>query len=139
MFVCFDTKIKNLDMFDRYYASGKEMYDNQQTSIHNSLDKYLKNEMLDGDGISNDWFPTIDSDVFISHSHMDEKYVIAFAGWLKEKFGLQPFIDSCVWGYSNELLREIDNNYCKNDYGNTYNYEKRNVSTSHVHMMFALL
>lgn len=45
-----------------------------------------------------------------------------------------------VWGYSDDLLRQIDNEYCvskTNPDGsiNSYNYQKRNQSTAHVHMM----
>lgn len=43
------------------------------------------------------WFPQIKADVFISHSHSDEKLAIIFAGWLYNAFGLTAFIDSCVW------------------------------------------
>ena len=48
------------------------------------------------------------------------------------------FIDSCVWGYANDLLKEIDNRYCR--YQETdgqffYEYDNRNRSTSHVHML----
>ena len=53
------------------------------------------------------------------------------------KVALESFIDSCVWGHVDELLKAIDNKYCLNAGGETYSYEKRNRSTSHVHMMFA--
>ena len=46
--------------------------------------------------------------IFISHSHKDINKVIAFAGWLKTNFGLEAFIDSCSWGYCDELLKIID-------------------------------
>lgn len=58
----------------------------------------MNDEIIDGDAISQDWFPNINSNIFISHSHLDEEYVIAFAGWLKKNFNLNAFIDSCVWG-----------------------------------------
>src|SRR5690606_35011062 len=83
------------------------------------------------------WFPQIDADIFISHSHSDEKMAILLAGWLKETLGVYVFIDSCIWGYSNDLLRQIDNKHCLNPSGETYSYEKRNNSTSHVHMMLS--
>jgi hypothetical protein len=59
------------------------------------------------------------------------------AGWLHDKFGITTFIDSCIWGYSNDLLKQIDNKHCLNQSGNTYSYNKRNNSTSHVHMMLS--
>ena len=62
---------------------------------------------------------------------------IALAGWIQEGFGLKVFIDSCIWEYSDNLLKLIDNHYCLNPDGKSYNYEKRNQSTSHLHMMLS--
>ena len=57
---------------------------------------------------------------------------------LNEKFGLKVFIDSQVWGYIYDLQKEIDDEYCKNEgEKNSYSYNKRNVSTSHVHLMLS--
>lgn len=135
MFVTFDTKIENKEIFNDYLELGRTIFTQNQKSIHDELDEYLLNDdVIDGDAISQNWFPIIKSDIFISHSHLDEDYVIAFAGWLKAKFNLNAFVDSCVWGYSNKLLKCLDNNYFKNG-DDTFDYQKRNVSTSHVHMM----
>jgi hypothetical protein len=81
--------------------------------------------------------PQIKSDIFISHAHSDERTVIVFSELLKECLGLTSFIDSCVWGYASDLLRIIDDEYCWNSRSETYNYTKRNFSTSHVHMMLS--
>ena len=55
---------------------------------------------------------------------------------LKEKANLNVFIDSQVWGYIDDLQKEIDNKYFKkNDKQNLYDYNKRNITTSHVHLM----
>lgn len=88
--------------------------------------------------IKGNWFPTYRADVFISHSHKDEEKVIALAGWLNEKFDLNVFIDSCVWGYCNDLLKAIDNKYCLNEKKDAYDYDLRNYTTSHVHMMLSM-
>ena len=61
----------------------------------------------------------------------------AFAGWIYETFGLEAFIDSCSWGYCDNLLRKIDDKYCYNKKTNTYKYSLRNYTTSHVHMMLS--
>lgn len=95
------------------------------------------NKVLDADQIIKDWFPTIKADIFISHSHADEKLAIRFAAWLFENFGLVAFIDSSVWGYSSDLLKKIDKKYCYKKETKTYDYDKRNVTTSHVHMMLS--
>lgn len=93
---------------------------------------------LDGSKMQANWFPQIKADVFISHSHNDKKLAIALAGWLKETFRLTAFIDSCVWGYANKLLKMIDDEYCYQKETNTYNYQKRNYSTSHIHTMLSV-
>lgn len=101
-----------------------------------SLDSYkLDTGALDGTKVIDDWFPIINADVFISHSHKDENLAISLAAWLYEQFGLNSFIDSTVWGYSNDLLRSLDEKYCYNKNTKTFSYEKRNITTSHVHMM----
>lgn len=81
-----------------------------------------------------EWLKTQKYDVFLSHSHKDIDKVKAFSGWLYDMFGLKCFIDSCAWGYCDDLLRKIDDKYCWNKTGETYNYERRNYSTAHVHM-----
>lgn len=96
-----------------------------------------KDGILDGTKIKDDWFKKVDADIFISHSHNDEELAIKLAGWLKDTFELNSFIDSCVWGYANNLLKGIDNDYCKSNDGNYYNYDSRNFSTAHVHIMLS--
>jgi len=83
------------------------------------------------------WFPAIETDVFLSHSHKDADLAIGLSGWLNIEFGLTSFIDSCIWGYSEKLLRMIDDKYCYQPSTKTYNYERRNKSTSHVYMMLS--
>lgn len=92
---------------------------------------------IDATSITDMWFPAVSADVFISHSHADETLAVDFACWLKHNLGLTAFIDSTVWGNANELLKEIDNHYCKNTADGTYIYEKRNGTTSHVHILLA--
>ncbi|WP_199798390.1 toll/interleukin-1 receptor domain-containing protein [Clostridium fermenticellae] len=121
-----------------YYDTGNGNHENNKNIVEKELDEYVgKDGILDGSKIKNDWFKDIDADIFISHSHDDEDLAIKLAGWLKQEFGLTSFIDSCVWKYSNNLLKEIDNAYCKTDDGAYYNYDSRNFSTSHVHMMLS--
>lgn len=103
--------------------------------IHEGLNNYFDEKgMLDVRSVVQDWFPEIKADVFLSHSHHDCELAIQFANWLYDSFGLVSFVDSMVWGYANELLKRIDDNYCLLSSGN-YSYEARNCTTSHVHMM----
>lgn len=124
---------------------GNEEFKKQQDMIKSNLESYsylevFKNEkgQLSGNKIIKQWFPDIEADIFLSHSHQDKDLVICLAGWLYKEFGLTSFIDSTVWGYANDLLRIIDNEYSLYPNSNTsYSYNKRNYSTSHVHMMLS--
>lgn len=121
-----------------YYNIGRKIFEENKSSINEILLEYTDVDgVLDISKIEKDWFPNVKADIFLSHSHKDEKIAIAFAGWLKKEFGLNTFIDSCIWKYSNELLKQIDDGYCQNDEKTFYIYEKRNISTSHVHMILA--
>lgn len=127
----------DFEYFENYiYEYKKEMKDNKN-QISRMCDFKINNKK-DGNKIQANWFPEINADVFISHSHADEKLAKALGGYINEKTNLKSFIDSEVWGYSNELLRHIDNNYCKFPNKNLYDYELRNHSTSHVHMMLSV-
>lgn len=121
-----------------YKEHGEILYNNKKKEVRQSLDTYLGVDgYLDCTKLQEEWFPSVKSNVFISHSHNDEDLAIGLAGWLHKDFGLTTFIDSYVWGYCNDLLREIDNKYCKFPDQETYDYSKRNYSTSHVHMMLS--
>jgi hypothetical protein len=140
VFSGFNAKIKDTDFVEpRFYDYGINLYKGQKKLIHSSLKEFvISDEMLSEEDIEGEWFPTLKYDVFLSHSHKDEDVAIEFAGFLYSIFGITTFIDSCVWNYSDELLRIIDNEYCVNKYRSdgkidTYSYSKRNNSTAHVH------
>ena len=119
---------------------GSAVFEKNQKVVQQGLSKYISPDgTINGSQMQDDWFPQLKADVFLSHSHVDEKTAIILAGFLKQTFGLETFIDSTVWGYSNTLLKAIDKKYCKyEDDGKIFfNYDRRNESTSHVHMMLS--
>lgn len=119
-----------------YVATGRRIHQENKAIVESDLEVFKNaNSALEANQIINNWFPKIKSDVFISHSHEDEELVLGLAGWLKSRFNLKSFIDSAVWGYSDDLIRTLDDKYCKN--GESYDYGARNRSTSHVHMMLS--
>ena len=93
---------------------------------------------IDAGKLVRHWFPVSEYDVFLSHSHLDKDSAVRFAVWLQEYLGLRVFVDSTVWGYSYDLLRKLDDKYCYQSASQTYSYEKRNETTSHVHLMLAM-
>ncbi|WP_143961314.1 hypothetical protein [Litoribacter populi] len=137
MFRGFNLKIPE-GLNDKYYQIGLKIYDGHKIETKFVLDDFLLgNKSLSGTKIMDNWFPMIDAHLFLSHSHADEKKAITLAGILYEKLGVITFIDSCIWGYSTNLLKQIDDNYCLNYSGESYNYSKRNYSTSHVNLMLS--
>jgi hypothetical protein len=123
---------------NKHLESGKKLYEKYELLAKKNLGEFIvANGHIDGTAMKSNWFQIEDVDIFISHSHNDITKVKAFAGWLYDKFNLVAFIDSCVWGYCDDLLKQIDNMYCKKKDGKTYDYDLRNYTTSHVHMMLS--
>lgn len=123
---------------NRCLARGNEIYAKHEAEVQDCLSRYITEDgILNGSDLKEHWFSVSKKDIFISHSHKDINKVKAFAGWINETFGLESFIDSCSWGYCDELLRKIDDKYCYNARTQTYNYNLRNYTTSHVHMMLS--
>ena len=116
-------------MFQKYYQN-----------IDERLDQFFRGaNVIDGKKLQENWFSTDERfDVFLSHSHKDKKLAISLVNFLHQELTLKAFVDSCLWGYSDKLLKEIDNTYCKIPNQSSYFYDKRNYSTSHVHMMLSI-
>lgn len=117
-------------------VKGKSITTNYKKNVTETLkEKFKDYKIINGTEIQEDWFPQIDCDIFLSHSHKDIDKAQKFAGWMKNNFGLNVFIDYNIWGNINNLLKQIDDYYCYNKSTKTYSYQKRNITTSHVHMM----
>lgn len=125
---------KLLNSIDRENLS----YNSPKTTIRDNLKKYLvTDDILDGNQIMADCFPQINNfKVFISHSHADKQIAIQLANIIYKHTGAKSFIDSMVWNYADDLLKDIDKDYSlqRNGY---YSYPQRNKTTSYVHMMLA--
>ncbi|WCP83308.1 hypothetical protein PQE20_17975 [Vibrio harveyi] len=141
MYKGFNLNVSDVDKIHylQHNKSFTTILQSNKAEIQKSLSAALLSDgSLDGNKLKEVWFPNIQEvDVFISHSHSDIEKAEALANWLYEKFKLRSFIDSHVWGYANNLLREIDDKYAYQKSLNTYNYQIRNITTSHVHMMLS--
>lgn len=137
-----------------------DVNDDMPTFINNYYDYGLKNDVyqhigrikkklescinydkhyIDGDRLEKELFKEINADVFISHSHADEKLAIAISGWLKKEMELTAFVDSCVWDYVDETLCELNNRYnvirTETNGSKVYNHNKANYFASHLYLM----
>jgi hypothetical protein len=126
------------DSISRFSSIGKNILKDNQQLVKNSLNSFLTPDgVIDGAKMQEHWFPQVKADVFISHSHADENLATSLAGWLGSEFGLTSFIDSAIWGYALDLIKELDNAYCLNVDRQSYDYELRNQTTSHIYLMLA--
>ncbi|MDR3482560.1 MAG: hypothetical protein P4L91_17830 [Burkholderiaceae bacterium] len=136
MYKAYSLRVES-NIFREFLDEGKAINKNNNLAAREGLDAFCDDDgSLFAKKIMDDWFPKINAKVFISHSHKDEELAICLSGWLGHKLGISSFIDSCVWGYSDKLLKKFDKNFCLKDDG-YYSYENRNRTTSHVNMMLA--
>ncbi|MFC0036633.1 hypothetical protein [Cardiobacterium valvarum] len=93
---------------DYYFNIGSGQQNTQKEKIMESLENHVDlPRIINADKIIKEWFPQVPVDIFLSHSHEDEKLVVALSGWLKENFNLSGFVDSTVWKHIDELLPEL--------------------------------
>lgn len=126
------------DNFLEYFEKGKSIYRQNSVTVSKKIASYLLDaETISAKAIAEDWFPEIDADIFISHSHNDEYEAVCLAGWIKENFDLKCFIDSCVWNFSDDLLNEIDRKYAFDKDKKVFDYSIRNYTTSNVYTILS--
>ena len=134
MYRGFNLKLDDYSLFDNYIPKISKDYYFQDIwdEVQDNLDDFLDStNSLDGTAIQDYWFPKIEADIFISHSHRDEDLAIYLACWLEDTFDLKVFIDSQVWGYGDNLIKELYDEYGAD------NIKEYNQITSHVHMMLS--
>ena len=122
------------------YDSGNKLFEDYKNVSRKALKDYVITDgVINASKLEKDWFPSVDADIFLSHSHKDERLAIEFAGWLYDVFGVKTFIDSCVWGYADDLLDQINDHYSLKHYeedgSKTYCYGKTNNASAHVNMI----
>ena len=119
MFAKFKMRLNKDDISDNYRGCGLAQRQEATAEIKRTLDKYiLENGNLDADAIEKDWFPKINTHVFLSHSHKDQDLVINLAGYLYHNYNITSFIDSTVWRLADDLLEQINKKYCMYKDGN---------------------
>lgn len=140
----FGFKITNLSEKSEIFNNNFEYYKNKgkeneiSDKIQENFENYSKELIIDEEGqidvekLKNHWFSEIETTIFVSHSHKDKELALAFSGWIREKLNINVFLDYYAWGSADKLLKIIDNKYSKKS-KNLYDYNKRNLTTTHVH------
>lgn len=139
MFKGFNLKVNGTAevLFRKHSTMGSAFMAKEWPKLKPDLSALVSKDIIDGKKTMQDWFASVDANVFISHSHADELLAAGLAGYLQRELGLRPFVDSLVWNNASDLLWTFDNLHCKPTGSSTFAYESRNYSTSHVHMMLA--
>lgn len=124
-----------LPKYKNYYeAWGKHHLRFQKRKYDETMQSYVKGNSLSAKLITSDWFPTMDVDVFISHSGKDVKEANAFAGWLSKNFGLKCFIDSNVWNNVGDLIKAMT----KSSFGKKVKLDDCFQVFGHAYMMLSM-
>ena len=144
MYRAFELKLSEADTdkllgYEEWRKAGKTEVKQSLAGIKATLRELISTgKILDGKQLRDDVFPAFRRDVFISHSHNDRDLMYCISGMLEEKFNLSVFADEFFWGSADELLKEIDDAHCKiPGEEHIYSYEKRNLTTSHIHVMLS--
>ena len=92
---------------------------------------------INADEIQKRIFPTYkDYDIFLSHSHKDLALVQKFAYYLTHKMRVRVFIDSEVWGYVDDLLKQVNDKYALKK-KNLYDYKIANIDACNIYLMLS--
>lgn len=95
----------------------------------------IVNKAIDAQKLQDGIFPVNENyDIFISHSHNDEKLAIKLKNWIEARLGMTCFLDKEIWGSGDKILSQIDRLCWKPD-RKVYDYNERNLTTSYVHVM----
>lgn len=109
----FNLDLRNIDdsfasELESYRKTGEQQNKNHSVLIRESLEAYNDfSREIDADELIKQWFPQVKADIFISHAHGDIDLVMPLSGWLQEKCGLKPFVDSSSWKHIATLTEKI--------------------------------
>ena len=109
--------------------------ENAKDILLSSID--LATGVISGETLKNGWLPVDENyHVFISYSRDDKSKAEKLAKWLTSH-GVKCFLDSYYWNNADDLLKAIDDKWCKDKDG-YYNYRNRNYTSSLIHAMLSM-
>ena len=144
MFKAYDLKLSDWQIrkFTEKYGSQRDDKKLVQ-KMHDCLIDYANNgwttpDFENGDELRDNWFPYIEADIFMSHSHDDLNIARCIKNGIETELGLNVFLDEDVWSYCDELLKQIDKVYCYDEKRDAYSYKRRNYTTAVVHNLLSI-
>ena len=109
--------------------------DSNQSRVIELADYIVDSVVIDAKKVIDLLFPEVDADVFISHSHKDVNLAAQLALDISDKKGMGVLVDYCVWGSSAQLLKIINDRFCKVRGSTYYDYEKVMRTSEHVNVI----
>lgn len=119
MYELFEITMKD-DAFSKdkenlYYKEGEKILDKHNKNYAKELEEIvtenINKDTIDGNEIIKNNFPTVEVDIFISHSGRDKYNIVCFAGWLYIEFKLESFVDSLIWNSAYDLVDKFKNKF----------------------------
>ena len=133
MFQSYRVELEDLGLINYYFSSGANK-ERKEVDLSRLESLLLDGKPIDVKEVTGIIFPDGEPDIFLSHSYADIDIVNKFENYLASKKGLKVFIDSEVWGSVYNLLKKVDDRFCKNNFSDTYVYKYRNITTSNIFM-----
>ncbi|HCG8581356.1 TPA: toll/interleukin-1 receptor domain-containing protein [Vibrio parahaemolyticus] len=136
MYVGYELTLENIDVLENDSKYTDYLNQESDSIVEKFNEVLLSDGKIDASKVIDEWFPNGEYHIFISHSHKDRKIAEHLANWLYEKFNLTSFLDSHVWGYANNLLKELNDKYAKSG-DELYAYEPAISNAAHVYLMLS--
>lgn len=126
-----------LSGIEEEFENWKKLKASQSKVFRKDIENFInKDGCLDGGLIKKNWFPEAKGNhLFISHAHTDEEIALCLAFILDKFLKIKCFIDSQVWGFADDLLKDIDKKYAYQENTKTYDYSIRNKTTSNINLI----
>lgn len=119
-----------------YSSRWNKLIDLNKSKVEEAINAcFFEDGSINGSRMQENWFPQVKADVFISHSHRDEKLAQNLSKWLYVTWGLKAFVDSDVWGYAPKLEDKLLKLYAPSSFDSR---ELRELVSAHVHMMLSV-
>lgn len=135
----FKTDNKYIVAGEKNYFTTKEHFTSDYSFKYLGIENVMGKKSIEVAEIEEANFPSINADVFLSHSSNDLDFVKALSGYLKLVFNLDCFIDSAIWDNVYSLLKKIDSRYSlKKGKDDLYDYNIRNYTTRNVYTILTV-
>ena len=105
------------------------------------VEQFIKKFSAPGSGVFvankliNQWFPIVEADVFLSHSHDSKGEVEALASYIESETGKVVFVDSIYWDSADKMVKlfyDFIDELCD---GNRFKVDSLLKASEHVHCM----